>query len=46
MQLFIEYVQYYYQAFGLGIVTTLLIQHYLLKDSNEGASTRCRNNNL
>lgn len=47
MQLFIEYIQCYYQAFGLGIVTTLLIQHYLLnKDSDERVSIRRRNNNL
>jgi len=46
MQLFIEYIQCYYQAFSLGIVTTLLIQHYLLKDSDERVSTRRRNNNL
>jgi hypothetical protein len=39
----IYYVQCYYQAFGLGMVSVLMIQH-LLRKQHERASARCGNN--
>jgi sulfur relay (sulfurtransferase) DsrC/TusE family protein len=36
----IYYVQCYYQAFGLGVVSVLLIQH-LMRKLNEKDGTRC-----
>jgi hypothetical protein len=38
MILVIEYVQCYYQAFGLGMVSVLMIQ-YLLRKQNEKVGT-------
>ena len=36
----IFYVQCYWQAFGLGMITVLGVQHWLRK-RNEGVSSRC-----
>jgi hypothetical protein len=38
MILVIEYVQCYYQAFGLGMISVLMIQ-YLLRKQNEKVGT-------